>query len=239
MIQTFGNIRFIHGDCMDFMRDLPEKAYSLAIVDPPYGIHDKISKGGGSHTKSKSKFHQMYAENNKKWDMNQPPKEYWQEIFRTTKNQIVFGANYFCKYLPISRGWIFWDKMGENMTTVNNEIIFTSYDVSIATFRRCHGLDKGFMNKERKNIHPTQKPIALYTWLLQNYAKPGDTILDTHLGSGSSAIAAYRLGFDFTGIELDKDYYDASVERFKKETLQTSWLIPKVEEDKPVQSELF
>lgn len=210
--------RVFNMDCMEYMKDIPDKYFELAIVDPPYGIENKISIGGGSHTKSKSKFHQRYKENGKKWDVR-PNDLYWKCIFRITKNQIVFGANYFTEFLPVSRGWVFWDKQGENMTSVNNELIFTSFDISIKTFSRCHGMDKGFLS-DHKVFHPTTKPVKLYEWLLMNYAKEGDKILDTHLGSGSSRIAAFNLGFDFTGIELDQEYFDASCKRFENHKKQ-------------------
>ena len=199
-------------DCMLGMARYPDKYFDLAIVDPPYGIHDKLCRKDSP--KNKSKFNTLYYE--KQWDKKRPNDIYWQEVLRISKNQLVFGANYFSNYLPISRGWIFWDKMGDGMSTVNNELIYTSFDISIKTFKRCHGLDKGFMNKEGINIHPTQKPKQLYKWLLQNYAKEGDKIIDTHLGSQSSRIACYDMGFDFVGFELDKEYFDKGNKRFEE-----------------------
>ena len=154
--------------------------------------------------------------------LKRPKEEYWNELLRVSKNQIVCGANYFSVYLPVSRGWILWEKLGGRMTSVNDELIYTSFDVSIKKFSRCHGLDKGFMN-ESIVIHPTQKPIRLYDWLLQNYAKPEMRILDTHLGSGSSAIAAHYFGCDFTGCEIDKDYFDSAQKRIDKETRQIAF----------------
>ena len=211
-------------DCMQFMAEFPDKFFDLAIVDPPYGIEKQISIGGGVHTKSRSKFHNLYNQG-AKWDRVRPNSEYWNQLFRVTKNQIICGANYFANHLPISRGWVVWDKQGDGMTSVNNELIFTSFDIAIKNFRRCHALDKGFQNKEGTNIHPTQKPIALYKWLLTNYAKQGDKILDTHLGSGSSRIAAHDLGFDFYATELDKDYFEAQEKRFGNHCKQPNLLI--------------
>lgn len=203
-----------NSDCLPAMQKMEDKQFDLAIVDPPYGIGDKLYFGGGSHTKNKSKFGNLYSESGKKWDIR-PKKDYFKELFRISINQIICGANYSVEKIPVSRGWIFWDKMGDGMSSVNNELIFTSFDISIKTFRRCHGLDKGFMNKEGVNIHPTQKPVALYKWLLKNYAKEGNTILDTHVGSGSSRIACYEMGFSFEGYEIDKDYWEAQEKRFK------------------------
>ena len=233
-------------DNMLLMARYPDNYFDLAIVDPPYGIEDKISIGGGSHTKSKTKFHQLYKENNKKWDVR-PSSEYWNELFRVSKNQIVFGANYFVNELPISRGWIYWHKQGEGMSSVNDELIWTSFDISIKMFSRCHGLDKGFM-ADHKVFHPTSKPQKIYKWLLKNYAAcsecggsgevPSNTIdcdvqtckkckgnepkiLDTHLGSGSIAIACHDYGFDLTACELDKEYFDKAMERITNHTNQT------------------
>jgi len=212
-------VELLNMDCMTYMANQPDNRFDLAIVDPPYGIDNKISANGKKN--KGNKFAILY--NEKRWDKKRPKKEYWDEVFRVSKNQIVCGANYFALNLPISRGWIFWDKQGENMTSVNDELIYTSFDVSIKTFSRCHGLDKGFMNKSVV-IHPTQKPVKLYEWLLTNYAEKGQRILDTHLGSGSSAIAAHYFGVDFIGCEIDEDYYKAACDRFDNETKQIDLL---------------
>ena len=205
-------LELLNIDCMEYMAGLEDNAFDLAIVDPPYGIDNKISTT--SRENKGNKFAILY---NKR-----PKEEYWNELLRVSKNQIVCGANYFSVYLPVSRGWILWEKLGGRMTSVNDELIYTSFDVSIKKFSRCHGLDKGFMN-ESIVIHPTQKPIRLYDWLLQNYAKPEMRILDTHLGSGSSAIAAHYFGCDFTGCEIDKDYFDSAQKRIDKETRQIAF----------------
>lgn len=201
-------------DCMDMMKRYPDKFFELAIVDPPYGIHDKILKGGDT---GRVKFHKMYEK--KQWDQNTPTQEYFDELFRVSKSQIIWGGNYFTDKIPPSRGWIIWDKLCDNVSVVNNEMCWTSFDKGLKMIRRGHGMDKGFLNKEGKNIHPTQKSVFLYEWILKNYAKKGDKILDTHLGSGSSRIAAYKLGFDFYGCEIDKDYFEESNKRFIRETI--------------------
>lgn len=212
-----GRLTITNEDCMELMKRYPDKHFELAIVDPPYGIDSKISTT--SSLNKGNKFAQLY--NEKRWDKFRPENEYWNELLRVSKNQIVCGGNYFAEKLPVSRGWIVWDKQGEGVTSVNNELMWTSFDVSIKTFSRCHGLDKGFMAKGTDKVfHPTQKPVALYKWLLRNYAKPGDKILDTHLGSGSIAIACHDLGFDLTACELDKEYFDKSMERIEKHTAQ-------------------
>ena len=190
-------------DCMEAMAEFPDKFFELAIVDPPYGIGmDGVRKSTSSHGGRKEYIF-------KGWDNQVPEKRYFNELFRVSKNQIIWGANYFTSFLPGSMGWIFWDK-GQRICNSDGELAFTSFDraLRVVEYNRVELLIEG-------TIHPTQKPIALYKWLLQNYAKPGDKILDTHLGSGSSRIAAYDMGFDFWGYELDADYFEAMEKRFK------------------------
>ena len=195
-------------DCMEFMKRIPDKYYELAIVDPPYGIG---MDGGNVGYKGYNNFEK------KNWDKEIPPPEYFTELFRISKNQIIWGGNYYG--LPATRCFLVWDK-GEgfyNRTYAECELAWTSFDKNTTKFKR-DPLAKG---DYKGKIHPTQKPVALYTWLLKNYAKKGDKILDTHLGSGSSRVAAFRMGFDFTGIEIDSDYFLESDVRFKKMTLFT------------------
>jgi len=218
-MKVTNKITITNEDNMELMARYPDNYFDLAIVDPPYGIDSKISTT--SSLNKGNKFARLY--NEKRWDKFRPKNDYWNELLRVSKNQIVCGGNYFAEKLPVSRGWIVWDKQGENMTSVNNELIWTSFDVSIKTFSRCHGLDKGFMAKgTNKVFHPTQKPAALYKWILDKYAKQGDKILDTHLGSGSIAIACHDYGFELTACELDKEYYDKAIQRIKNHTNQTN-----------------
>ncbi len=186
-------------DCMDYMRGFPDKFFELAIVDPPYGIGDKF-KGGKT---GKMNFNEIV---NKDWD-KVPSDEYFAELQRVSKNQIIWGGNYF--NLPPTRCFIVWDKIiSEDFSLAMAELAWTSFDK----------LAKIYKLQVPKNgkIHPTQKPVKLYDWLLHNYAKPGDKILDTHLGSQSSRIAAYKLGFDFYGTEIDADYFSEGCARFEK-----------------------
>jgi len=195
---------------MDFMKDLPDKAFDLAIVDPPYG--------GEQH------FNFRFGDGEMVYKNEKPLSGYWKQLFRISKNQIVWGGNYFTNNLPENRCWISWYKGNPLDSFSDFELAWTSFDeVSRAVKLVSYGFNHADKRQSGgKTIHPTQKPVQLYRWLLKNYAKPGDTILDTHLGSASSAIASYREGFDFTGIELDPDYYHASIERFKRETAQVS-----------------
>jgi len=198
------NIELLHIDCMEYMATLPDKAFELAIVDPPYGININ-SSGRLGH----------YGGKGKKWDSEIPDFKYFYELGRISRNQIIWGGNYF--HLSPTRCFLIWDKQQpEGVSFASCEYAWTSFDASAKTFyKRPQGEDR---------IHPTQKPVALYKWILHNYAKPGDRILDTHLGSGSSAIAAHQMGFDFVGCELDKDYYDAACKRFKEQTAQLKLL---------------
>jgi site-specific DNA-methyltransferase (adenine-specific) len=195
---------------MDVMATYPYKYFDLAIVDPPYGI--------GFSSKKQSNFGKGGIKHEYKgWDEEIPKAEYWEQLFRVSKNQIVWGANYMIEYLKPSRCWISWYKMQE-FSTNEFELAWTSFDETCKQFNLSRVQAYAGSNK----IHPTEKPIKLYDWCLNKFAKEGDLILDTHLGSGSSAIAAHKLGFDFVGIEIDKDYYDAAVKRFNLVTSQTT-----------------
>jgi site-specific DNA-methyltransferase (adenine-specific) len=187
---------------MEYMKSLPDNAFDLAIVDPPYGI-DINSSGRLGH----------YGGKNKKWDSETPKQEYFDELFRISKNQIIWGANYF--NMPPTRCFLIWDKeQPESVSFASCEYAWTNFDKSAKTYYQRP------QNADTERIHPTQKPVKLYEWLLTNYAKQGDKILDTHLGSGSHAIACNNLGFELVGLELDSDYFKASCERIAKEAQQ-------------------
>lgn len=192
-------------DCMEYMRSLPDKAFDLAIVDPPYGIGDEKLTSGGT-------WAAKYKRGDCAWDVA-PDEEYFSEMTRVSKNWIVWGGNYFTHHLVGARCFIVWRKlqMLGMHTMADCELALTSFDKNAKIWDGNNSSDR---------IHPTQKPIKLYEWLLANYAKPGQRILDTHLGSGSSAIAAHYFGCDFVGTELDPDYYAAAKARFERETAQ-------------------
>ena len=196
-------------DCMEYMATLPDKAFDLAIVDPPYGLGSAVVNSGGRFAR--------YKHEGGNWDMETPKKEYFSELVRVSKNQIIWGGNYF--ELPPTKCFLIWDKkQPEDVSFASCEFAWTSFTRTAKTFYYSPMMDKS-------RFHPTQKPVALYEWLLTNYAKEGDRILDTHLGSGSSRIAAYNLGFDFVGCEIDKEYFDKQEERFARHTAQTSLFV--------------
>ena len=218
-------------DCMEAMREMPDKAFDLAVVDPIYG---EVTGGGYTTSKWDGKEHHVgkgaaneIAYHRAIWDMPKTPPEYFGELFRVSKNQIIWGANFFVESLPSSQGWIVWDKQRPAGVTFSDcELAFTSFNVGLRIFRYMwNGMLQQNMKQKEQKIHPTQKPVALYSWIYQNYAKPGDKILDTHLGSGSSRIAAYDAGLDFVGYEIDKEYFEKQEERFALHAAQLNLFI--------------
>jgi site-specific DNA-methyltransferase (adenine-specific) len=198
----------IHVDCMELMRGYPDKYFELACVDPPYGIGED-----GGRCRTRKKHNNKVKHTKKGWDNQRPSEKYFCELVRVSKNQIIWGANYFTEYLPPSMGWIFWDKkIGGDFS--DGELAYTSFNRALKMFANWSG------NNGTARIHPTQKPVKLYDWIFHNYAKEGDKILDTHVGSGSSRIAAHRAGLDFIGAELDPDYWAAQEKRYKDFTSQ-------------------
>lgn len=201
-------------DNMELMARYPDKYFDLAIVDPPYGIE----RSGQVETFTKNPKHKRKAHKKKSWDNAIPTKEYFNELFRVSKHQIIWGANYFVEHLSnSSMGWIFWFKGQEGLSMSDGEIAYSSFQKAT----RQINLNRGLIAQQGGSIHPTQKPTKLYRWLLENYAKPGYKIIDTHLGSGSIAIACHDYGFDLTACELDKDYFDAAMKRLQQHQSQT------------------
>jgi len=193
-------IKIYHGDCMEAMALMPDKAFELALVDPPYGIN--VNHNMGRRAGNKASEYKPAI-----WDTTPPEREYFVELERVTKNQIIWGANHFMDFIrKRSSCWIVWDKMfSEDVTFASCELAWTSFKSVVKRFTHSGARTNG--------IHPTQKPVKLYEWLLTNYAKPGDRILDTHLGSGSSAIACDNLGLALTAYELDEEYVNGAVKR--------------------------
>lgn len=197
-------IDFHNVDCMEEIKKYPDNYFDLAIVDPPYGISITDSGRLGK-----------YNANKNRWDDKTPDINYFNELFSVSKNQIIWGGNYFS--LPPTRGFIIWDKkQPQNVSFASCEFAWSSFDRSAKTFYYSP------MQDSKSRIHPTQKPVDLYKWLLTNYAKEGDKILDTHVGSGSIMIACHDLGFDFTGYEIDEEYYQMALERLTNHQNQIS-----------------
>jgi site-specific DNA-methyltransferase (adenine-specific) len=193
------------GDCMEAMRAMPDNAYDLAIVDPPYGINVKT----------------RVFNDGKKWDNETPKKEYWEQLFRVSKNQIVWGGNYFIDHLRPSKCFLVWDKKTTEKNTMGMaEMAWTSFNTKSLIFKQPPVGERGFYSIDGARIHPTQKSIKLYEWQLKNYAKEGDRILDTHLGSGSIAIACHNRGFSLDAWEIDAEYHAAAVKRYEQHIAQ-------------------
>lgn len=216
------NIELIHGDCMEYMKKMKDKAFDLAIVDPPYfSGPDKLGYFGAeySQTKVKRQNYKILG------DWTVPKQDYFNNLLRVSKEQIIWGFNYF-NIMNLGSGRIVWDKKNDESTFSKCEIAYNSQKEHVSLFRfMWNGMLQEHMgDKKEIRHHPTQKPVALYKWLLKNYAKPGDKILDTHLGSGSIAIACHDMGHDLVGIEIDKEYYDAAVKRLENHKRQmTLW----------------
>ena len=201
---------------MELMARHEDNYFELAIVDPPYGIGiNAQSQGKGGGVAKKIEY------TKKDWDNATPTAKYFSELKRVSKHQIIWGGNYFVKYLDNSPCWIVWDKDNGDTDFADCELAWTNFKTSVrkVKWKWAGMLQQNMKNKEQR-IHPTQKPVKLYEWLLMNYAKEGDKILDTHLGSGSIAIACHNLGFDLTACELDKEYYEAAMKRLKQHQQQ-------------------
>jgi len=202
---------------MELMARYEDNHFDLAIVDPPYGINANLKRadtGKNKHIKQKD-YHVG------DWDNEIPNKEYFKELKRVSKNQIIWGGNYFLDYLKATSCFIVWDKKNGENYYADCELAWTSFKTSVRKFEwRWHGFLQQNMKDKQERIHPTEKPIKLYEWLLMNYAKDGDKILDTHLGSGSIAIACHNLGYDLTACELDKEYFDAAMKRINEHKQQ-------------------
>jgi site-specific DNA-methyltransferase (adenine-specific) len=196
-------------DCIEGMKQYPDKWFDLAVVDPPFGI------GAENHAGNKKNGWTQWEK--KDWDKSIPKKEYFTELFRVSKEQIIWGGNYMTEFLPPKMCWLVWDKGQRDFSLADGELAWTSFDKALRIFTYA----RAKANQENK-IHQTQKPVALYDWIFHNYAKPDFKILDTHLGSQSSRIAAHKHGLDFTGFELDPEYFEKGNKRFDDFISQTT-----------------
>lgn len=217
------NIQIYNEDSLQALRAMQDKQFDLAIVDPPYGIGQDGTIGFATK-KTKGFTFNKKEYTRKEWDTEMPPQEYFDELFRVSKNQIVWGANYMKDKLPNLKNFIYWHKKGQSEDTKFNE-----GELAFVGSGRTRMIDiwwNGFgtINSGEKRFHPTQKPVKLYKWLLANYANKGDKILDTHMGSGSIAVACWDMGFDLTAYEIDKEYFDAACKRLDNHKKQlTLW----------------
>jgi site-specific DNA-methyltransferase (adenine-specific) len=212
------NIEITNEDNMELMARYPDNYFELAIVDPPYGIGED---GGKNHSRGKATRPTMYTAKN--WDSKAPSKEYFIELQRVCKNVIIWGANHFIENIPNSNSssWVVWDKQNGENDFADCELAWTNHKTAVRKFKfRWAGMLQGDMKNKETRIHITQKPVALYKWLLDKYAKEGDKILDTHLGSGSIAIACHDYNFSLTACELDKEYFDKAIQRIKNHVSQ-------------------
>ena len=212
-------------DCMEAMKGFPDGFFDLAIVDPVYG---DVTKGGymthnhGQRIGTGVAYQKGYHAG--LWNQQKTGAEYFSELRRVSNNQIIWGGNYFADLLPVSQGWIVWDKEHSGgMTFADCEMAWTSFNRATRLFKYMwNGMLQGNMKNKENRIHPTQKPVALYNWILKNYANHGDKILDTHVGSASSLIACHRAGLEYWGFEIDPVYYKAAKERLERETAQVN-----------------
>ena len=211
---------FYNIDCMCGMSEFPDKYFDLAICDPPYGIGESGIRNKSRSCLAKSTNYNPFFGR----DVEAPKNEYFHELFRVSKNQIIFGANHFISKIPYdSPCWIVWDKENGENDFADCELAWTSFRSSVRIFRfRWQGMIQGDMKNKEVRIHPTQKPVRLYSWILNKYAKSGDIILDTHVGSASSLIACHRAGFQYVGFEIDTHYYELASNRLDKEKQQVS-----------------
>ena len=211
--------RLYNMDCMEGMKQFPDKYFDLAIVDPPYGI----GIDGQKESINKNPKHNRKHHDKKNWDSAVPSADYFRELERVSVNQVIWGANYFVPHLEKgTKGWIVWDKGQHGLTMSDCELAYSSFDkpTRVVIINRVELMKDG-------TVHPTQKPVKLYKWLLRHYAKPGDKILDTHVGSASSLIACHQMGFQYVGFEIDPDYYKAACERLAKvQAQQTIFELP-------------
>ena len=208
-------------DCMELMAQYPDKHFELAIVDPPYGIGED-----GKSNHSRNQICQSTKFTPKAWDKNPPAVEYFEELKRVSRHQIIWGANHMMDRISkASTSWIVWDKVNYGSDFADAELAFTSHAKAVRIFKfQWNGMMQGDMKNKEQRVHPTQKPVALYNWLLENYAKPGGKILDTHMGSGSIAIACHYRQHHLTACELDEDYFRDACNRIEKETRQLTFI---------------
>lgn len=234
-MNVYGSLDLRLGDCIEGMKAFPDGRFDLAIVDPPYGIGED---GKSNHSRRSLAKPTLYTPKN--WDSKPPDASYFKELRRVSKHQIIWGANHFIDRMPwASPCWIVWDKDNTG-DFADCELAWGSFNSAVRKFKfRWNGMLQEDMSNKEKRIHPTQKPVSLYKWLLLNYAKTGQHILDTHLGSGSHAIAAHYAGVHLTAFEIDPDYFYAAKDRITRETAQRDLFLDQPPEAAALQLELL
>ena len=217
----YGALDIRNCDCMEMMREFPDRHFHLCIVDPPYGIGEDGLRNHSRGNKALAKKYKPYANGKSK-----PSNAYFDELFRVSKHQIIWGANHFIsRFARDSSCWLVWDKENGNSDFADCELAWSSFRMAVRKFSfMWHGMLQGNMKNKEERIHPNQKPVALYNWILNKYSAPGQRILDTHMGSGSIAIACHYFGADLTACELDAYYYNAAMSRIARETRQEAFL---------------
>ena len=205
--------RLYNLDCMEAMKEIPDKFFQIALCDPPYGIgHDGQRQRVHKNVKHNRKFHAREG-----WDKEPPPPEYFRELERISENQIIFGANYFVGSLTKpTKGWIVWDKGQHGLSMSDCEIVYTSFDRPT----RVVVVNRAALQQDGDTIHPTQKPVRLYEWILTHYAQAGDRIIDTHAGSAASLVACWNLGFEYMGFEKNPSIFQKAAARLDAITAQ-------------------
>jgi DNA modification methylase len=214
-ILTLMTTKLIHGDCLEAMKDMPDKSVDLVLTDPPYGIDaGNYKRANTQHGNSVAKCSDYGFSD---WDKKIPELAVFSEIFRISKNQIIFGGNYFTEYLKNSSCWLVWDKDNGDNNYADCELVWTSFTSAVRKIKYTwHGMLQQAGVKKEKRVHPTQKPVGVMSWILEHYSKEGDTVLDCFMGSGTTGVACKKLSRDFIGIELDADYFKIASDRIAK-----------------------
>jgi DNA modification methylase len=210
-------VELILGDCLEAMKGMPNKSVDAVITDPPYGINADVVQNDNAGNKGGTRggYYKKYKDTN--WDKSMPSKEYFDELIRLSENQIIFGGNYFTEYLPPSRCWIVWDKV-VRANWPDGEMAWGSYDTGLKIYS--YSRADAYINSIKEKVHPTQKPVSLFKWILLNYTQENDTILDPFMGSGTTGVACVQTGRNFIGIEIDPDYFKIAERRIKEAQMQ-------------------
>ena len=212
-------IKLIQGDCLEYLKSLDDNSIDVVVTDPPYGIGEAAGKN-----KSRGKLAISQDYGNKDWDDKRPSNEIFKEMLRVSKNQVIFGGNYFSDLLPPSSCWLVWDKVNGKSDFADCELAWTSYKTAVRYFKyRWSGMLQGNMSKKEKRVHPTQKPLPLMEWVIKNYTKEGDKILDPFMGSGTTGVACVNFNREFIGVEKEEQFFSAAQKRISSAEAQITF----------------